>query len=203
MTFLKRIWTISSKNTWKEIYLLELVPFFIGPNLAASIPQALKHFSSFLPKQKSAGSFVFKPFLYSYWNWSWNPRLHFGPTRILKCASKIIPSMETYQQVTDSIEIGSYLSKLKHANVVWIYKREHKTDPSNYRPISLLFVYDSIFAKTIYRRLMAYLEINDIVCSSQYGFRKKHSTEHALIDIVNQIQSHFDKGKLSCGVFID
>ena len=32
----------------------------IGPNLAARIPQAQKHFSSFLPKQKDAGSFVFK-----------------------------------------------------------------------------------------------------------------------------------------------
>ena len=32
---------------------------------------------------------------------------------------------------------------------------------------------------------------------------KKHSTEHALIDIVNQIQPLFDKGMLSCGVFID
>ena len=55
----------------------------------------------------------------------------------------------------------------------------------------------------MYRRLMAYLEINGILCDSQYGFREKHSTEHALIDIVNQIQSHFDKGMLSCGVFID
>ena len=35
--------------------------FIIGPNLAARIPQAQKHFSSYLPKQKNAGSFVFKP----------------------------------------------------------------------------------------------------------------------------------------------
>ena len=33
----------------------------IGPNLAARIPQAQKHFSSFLPKQKNAGSLVIKP----------------------------------------------------------------------------------------------------------------------------------------------
>ena len=97
----------------------------------------------------------------------------------------------------------TYLSKLKHANVVSIYKGEHKTDPSNYLPISLLFVYDSIFAKTMYRRLMAYLQINGMFCSSQYGFREKHSTEHTLIDIVNQIQCHFDKGMPSCAVFID
>ena len=50
---------------------------------------------------------------------------------------------------------------------------------------------------------MAYLEINGIVCDSQYGFRGKHSTKHALIDIENQFQSHFDKGMISCGVFLD
>ena len=32
----------------------------LGPNLAVRIPQAQKHFSSFLPKQKNAVSFVFK-----------------------------------------------------------------------------------------------------------------------------------------------
>ena len=35
-----------------------------------------------------------------------------------------------------------------------------------------------------------------------HDFREKHSTEHALIDIVNQVQSYFDQGMLSCGVFI-
>ena len=50
---------------------------------------------------------------------------------------------------------------------------------------------------------MAYLKINGILCDSQYGFREKHSTEHTLTDIVNQVQSHFDKGMISCGVFIN
>ena len=97
MTFLKQIRAISSKNAWKGIYLLELVLFFIGPNLAASIPQAQKHFFSFLPTQKNAGSFVLKPFTQieieaEILSIPLNKvyRLHFGPTRILKCASKII-----------------------------------------------------------------------------------------------------------------
>ena len=181
----------------------------IGPNLAARIPQAQKHFSSFLPKQKNAGSFVFKhvtpieieaeilsiPLNKVY-------GLYSCPTRIMKCASKIISS-PLRKLIDKSIEIGAYPSKLKHAKVVPIYKGEDKTDPSNYRPISLLSVFNRIFEKTMYRRLMAYLEINGILCDSQYGFREKHSTEHALIDILNQIQSHFEKGMLSRGVFID
>ena len=71
----------------------------IGPNLAARIPEAQKHFSSFLPKQKDAGSFVFKPvtpieieaeFLCIPLNKVYG--LYSCPTRILKCASKIISS---------------------------------------------------------------------------------------------------------------
>ena len=52
---------------------------------------------------------------------------------------------------------------------------------------------------------MAFLEINGVLYHSQYGFRGKRSTEHALIiiDILNRIQSNFDEGMLSCGVFIN
>ena len=39
--------------------------------------------------------------------------------------------------------------------------------------------------------------------SHSMGFREKHSTQHALIDIVNRIQNNMDKGMFSTGVFID
>ena len=51
----------------------------------------------------------------------------------------------------------------------------------------------------MYRRLMAFFGDKWILCDSQYGCREKHSTKHALIDI----ESQFDKGMLSCGVFND
>ena len=51
--------------------------------------------------------------------------------------------------------------------------------------------------------LIDFLETNGLLYDSQYGFREKRSNEHALIVIVYQIQSNFDKGMLSCGVFID
>ena len=37
----------------------------------------------------------------------------------------------------------------------------------------------------------------------QFGFRKKYSTNHALIGIVEQIRDAMDKKMFSCGVFID
>ena len=48
----------------------------------------------------------------------------------------------------------------------------------------------------MYKRLKSFFEINGL-------FYEKHSTQHALIDIVNRIQNNMDKGLFSCGVFID
>ena len=45
--------------------------------------------------------------------------------------------------------------------------------------------------------------MHDILCPSQYGFRENYSTEHALLDIVNKIQTNMDKKRFSCGIFID
>jgi len=55
----------------------------------------------------------------------------------------------------------------------------------------------------MYKRLKSYLEINNILSDSQYGFREKHSTEHAILDIINRIQSNMNKKLYTCGVFID
>ena len=147
----------------------------IDPNLAARIPQAQKHFSSFLPKKTDAESFVFKPvtpieieaeFLSIPLNKVYG--LYSCPTRILKCASKIISSPLCKLISNSSIESGAYPSKLKHAKVVPVYKGEDKTDPSNYHPISLLSIFNRIFETMMYRRLMGCLEINGILCDSQY-----------------------------------
>ena len=42
-----------------------------------------------------------------------------------------------------------------------------------------------------------------ILCNAQYGFRANCSTQQAILDIVNRIQSNLDAGLYSCGVFID
>ena len=77
------------------------------------------------------------------------------------------------------------------------------TDACNYRPISLLSNFNRVFEKIIYKRLTSYIEKHDLLNSSQYGFCKGHSTQHAILDIVNDIQSNMNRHLLSCGVFID
>ena len=55
----------------------------------------------------------------------------------------------------------------------------------------------------MYRQLKNFLDKNDILFKSQYGFREKHTTQHAVIDIVNIIQNNMDLKLFSCGIFLD
>jgi len=55
----------------------------------------------------------------------------------------------------------------------------------------------------MYRRLKTFLDNNNFLFKSQYGFREKHSTQHAVIDIVNIIQNNMDQKLFTCGIFLD
>ena len=105
--------------------------------------------------------------------------------------------------INKSIEYGTYPSKLKLAKVIPIYKSGDESDPSNYRPISLLSIFNRIFEKMMYNRLKSFIEKCNILHDSQYGFREKRSTEHAILDIINEIETNMDKKLYSCGVFTD
>ena len=84
-----------------------------------------------------------------------------------------------------------------------MYKGEDQTLPENYRPISLLSIYDRLFEKLLYRRLTKFINKNDILYDLHNGFRNKHSIQHAILDIVNTIHSNMDNRKTSCGIFVD
>ena len=128
--------------------------------------------------------------------------LYSTPVKLLRLAKSVIsiPLAETFNQ---SVLTGVYSAKLKYAKVIPVYKGEDETLPENYRPISLLSIYNRLFEKLLYRRLIKFIDKNDIVYDLQYGFRNKHSTQHAILDIVNTIHSNMDNRKYSCGIFID
>ena len=89
------------------------------------------------------------------------------------------------------------------AKIIPIFKTDDDTDPSNYRPISLLSNFNRIFEKLIFKRMESFIAQHNMLSPSQYGFRKTLSTQHAILDIVSTIQTNMDKRLFSCGVFID
>ena len=73
----------------------------------------------------------------------------------------------------------------------------------NYRPISLLSNINKILEKLMFTRLYSFLESNKCIYDLQFGFRKKHSTNHALLNMTQQIKETMDKGNIAIGVFVD
>lgn len=65
------------------------------------------------------------------------------------------------------------------AKIIPIFKADDNTDPSNYRPISLLSNFNRIFENLIFKRMESFIEQNKLLSSSQYGFRKAISAQHA------------------------
>ena len=74
---------------------------------------------------------------------------------------------------------------------------------SNFRPISLLSNLNKIMEKLMFNRVHSFLGKENLIYNKQFGFRPKHSTNHALINITEQIRESLDNGQYSCGVFVD
>ena len=55
----------------------------------------------------------------------------------------------------------------------------------------------------MYNRLYKYLKENNILYKKQFGFQKNHSTEHAIMQLVDQINNSFENNQYTLGVFID
>ena len=55
----------------------------------------------------------------------------------------------------------------------------------------------------MYKRLYKSLQENKILCCKQFGFQAGHSTDHAIIQLVDQIYENFEENKYTLGVFID
>ena len=124
------------------------------------------------------------------------------PTRILKDFSMYLT--EPLSVLINKLLIeGKFPDLLKSATVCPIFKKNDKTKCANYRPISLLSNIGKVYEKIMYTRIESFLESNDIMYNLQYGFRKKHSTNHALLSIIESIRSNLDNKTYSCGVFVD
>ena len=58
---------------------------------------------------------------------------------------------------------GCVPDKLKIAKVIPVFKKGNRSQPTNYRPISLLSIFDKLLEKLMFSRLISYLEGNNIL----------------------------------------
>ena len=112
----------------------------------------------------------------------------------------------TYEMIKDCVNDSIILKdvfpdSLKLANITPAHKKDETTDKENYRPISILPLFSKIFERVIYDQLNAYIEtsLNNLLC----GFRKAHSTQHALFRLIQAWQNELDKSGFVGTILMD
>ena len=101
------------------------------------------------------------------------------------------------QVINHSLTSGEVPVAWKEALVLPLLKSGDKTDPNNFRPISILPVVGKLCEKVVCLQLTSYLSENHILCDEQHGFRPGRSTETAMLDTVNYLSSNMDSGLVS------
>ena len=82
-------------------------------------------------------------------------------------------------------------------------KKSTKTDPKNFRQISLLPIVSKIIEKIKHDQTINYLTENIIFYRHQSGFRKNHSTDTSHKYMTDKILIGFDFGLLTGMILID
>ena len=124
------------------------------------------------------------------------------PIKIIKISAPIIVPLFV-KIINKSFDLGIFPKALKLAKVIPIFKAGSRLDVNNYRPISLLPTFSKIIEKLMHKRLFSFLETNQVLYKSQFGFQRGKSTQHSLIEIVERIRSCMENKKYGCGIFID
>jgi hypothetical protein len=118
-----------------------------------------------------------------------------------------MPSIHYRKQFANLFNIfinsGVLPKSLKLSKVIPIPKKCIPLTPNDLRPISLQPVIAKLFGKCLFDQLYLYFESNNLISMYQFGFRKYHSTTHALLAITEYMYEALDKNKFCVIIGID
>ena len=91
----------------------------------------------------------------------------------------------------------------KQANITPIFKKNDASDPTNYRPISLLSSIGKVLKKLVHKRIFNFFRDNQVITTLQSEFVPGDSTVNQLVDIYNTFCKALDEGKEVRAIFCD
>ena len=99
---------------------------------------------------------------------------------------------------------GIYPTAWKEATIIPILKKgKDPKKKTSYRPISLLSCLGKTLERMVNKRLMWYLETNNLITKEQTAFRKNRNTEDQLIHLAQSVENAFQEKKKVIATFID
>ena len=143
---------------------------YLAPPLTSSIyfsPSIPLEVSSVISSLKSTKNSIRK---------IWTKTLKFNNSYITIPISKIFNSI---------VQTGIYPKKFKRAQVIPIFKSGNHKDVSNYRPISTLNYVNIVIEKLLFSRINSFLNKNNIIVDTQYGFWKGYTTSDTVLRLLH------------------
>ena len=105
-----------------------------------------------------------------------------------------------YQQ---SYDTGQVPTNWRQANITAVFKKGDKTNPANYRPVSLTCILCKTMGHVVFSQTMNHLDDHDILVHFQHGFRPNHSCETQLLTTVEDLSHRLDKRKTTDLLILD
>ncbi len=129
-----------------------------------------------------------------------------GPDGICARLLQLLPGeVSPYLDVVfqKCLDEGCFPEDWKKANISPIFKKGSKSDPNNYRPISLTSICGKLFEHILTSNLASFLDTNKYFHADQFGFRKNRSCEMQLARVAQDIALILDSGREAYMVFLD
>ena len=119
--------------------------------------------------------------------------LGFLPVFFKNVAPSLAPKLAVVFRIL--LRRGSFPTCWRTANVTPIPKGSSPSiHPDGYRPISITPILAKIFERVLAKRINRFLDVNKLLPSFQFGFRKGLSTSDALLLVTHSIQASLDAG---------
>ena len=92
-----------------------------------------------------------------------------------------------------SLDTGAAPDDWKLANVIPIHKKSSRSNPLNYRPISMTCIASKILEHILCHDINNFLDDNNLLVECQHGFRKKHGCDTQLLTTVTDLVEAYDQ----------
>uniref|UniRef100_A0A6V7JW55 Reverse transcriptase domain-containing protein n=1 Tax=Bracon brevicornis TaxID=1563983 RepID=A0A6V7JW55_9HYME len=131
----------------------------------------------------------------------------FGIDKIPNVILKRLPSKITHDYtilLNNCINHSYFPSTWKTAKILPLLKNDKPPNkPSSYRPISLLPTITKVYEAIINNAIVSNCDKNNIIPNTQFGFRRKHSTTHAINKLLSDLNIELSQNKLVGATLID
>lgn len=105
--------------------------------------------------------------------------------------------------INDSLSSGVFPSILKQSTVVPIRKVPGTVKLREYRPINMLPCFEKLLERVVFQQLMDFVERNGIISNIQSGFRRQHSCETAINNVLFDWYEAIERNEIIIAVFLD